>query len=86
MLRLGLLLLIIPGLVLMGAFWSELSTVNECVAAGGSYDYLNGLCDMQLNHRFVPYFERNPMFVNMTMLASGLGFLLCLFGLYVKAR
>ena len=86
MLKLGLLLLILPGLVLMTLFWNELSTVNECLSGGGSFDYLNQHCDQQLSHPFVPFSERNPLLVNLTMLVSGLGFLLCLFALYVRAK
>ncbi|WP_417225899.1 hypothetical protein [Amphritea sp.] len=86
MLRLGLLLLILPGVVLMGVFWSELSEVNACLSAGGSYDYLAAVCDMSHQHPFVPFAARNPLFVNLTMLASAAGFCCCLFGLYVRGR
>ena len=86
MLRLGLLLLIVPGVVLMGVFWSELGSVNACLAEGGSYDYLKQVCNMETNQPFIPFAERHPLFVNMTMLASAAGLGLCLIGLYVRAR
>ena len=86
MLRLGLILLILPGVVLMGVFWSELNTVNECLAAGGSYNYTAQACDMQGRQPFIPFAARNPLFVNLTMLASAAGFCCCLFGLYVRRR
>lgn len=86
MLRLGLLLLILPGVVLMGVFWAELSQVNECLVAGGSYDYVAAACNMNNSHSFVPFAARHPVFVNLTMLASAVGFLCCLIGLYVRAR
>lgn len=86
MLRLGLILLILPGMVLMGVFWSELSTVNECLAVGGAYDYTAKACDMQGTPPFIPFAVRNPQFVNLTMLASVAGFCCCLFGLYVRRR
>jgi len=86
MLKLGLLLLILPGVVLMAVFWNELSAVNACLSAGGSFDYINQLCDKQANQPFIPFAERNPLLVNITMLMSTLGLFICLFGLYVKAR
>jgi len=86
MLKLGLLLLILPGVVLMAVFWNELSAVNACLSAGGSFDYINQLCDKQVNQPFIPFAERNPLLVNITMLMSTLGLFICLFGLYVKAR
>ena len=86
MLRLGLLLLVLPGIVLMAVFWNELSAVNDCLSSGGSFDYLNQLCDKQINHDFIPFSSRNPLLLNITMLASAAGFFMCLFGLYVKAR
>lgn len=86
MLRLGLILLILPGVVLMAGFWSELSSVNACVAEGGSFDYLNQVCDMQGKQPFIPYVERHPLFVNLSMLVSAAGLGLCLLGLYVRAR
>ncbi len=86
MLRLGLLLLILPGVVLMGVFWSEQSVVNECLSAGGSFNYGESVCDMTTTHPFIPFAMRNPLFVNLTMLASAAGFCCCLFGLYVRGR
>jgi len=86
MLRLGLILLILPGVVLMGVFWSDLSSVNECLSAGGSFDYMAEVCDMQASHPFIPFAVRNPQFVNLTMLASAAGFCCCLLGLYVRRR
>ncbi len=86
MLRLGLILLILPGVVLMGVFWSELSGVNECLSAGGSFDYMADACDMERSHPFIPFAVRYPLFVNLTMLASFAGFCCCLFGLYVRGR
>ncbi|MDO6562422.1 hypothetical protein Q4488_03405 [Amphritea sp. 1_MG-2023] len=86
MIRLGLLLLVLPGVVLMAGFWLELSDVNECVAAGGSFDYQASACDMKNKHPFVPFALRHPLFVNLTMLASAAGFICCLIGLYVRKR
>ncbi|RTE65388.1 hypothetical protein EH243_12010 [Amphritea opalescens] len=86
MLRLGLLLLILPGVVLMAVFWAELSDVNACLSAGGSFNYGAAVCDMNNSHSFVPFAARHPLFVNLTMLASAAGFFCCLFGLYVRGR
>ncbi|WP_372831883.1 hypothetical protein [Pontibacterium sp.] len=85
-LRIGLLLLILPLVVMMGSYFTELSAVNACLSAGGSYDYFNGVCDQTLTHAYSPFMERNPLLVNGGMLLSVLGLFLCLAGLYTRAR
>ena len=83
-LRIGLLLLIVPPGIILGAYFSELSTVNECIRAQGSYDYLREMCDMNAKHPFISYFSRNPIFVNTAMSLSVVGVILCALGLYKK--
>ncbi|MDI3326164.1 hypothetical protein QKW35_17425 [Pontibacterium granulatum] len=86
MLRIGLLLLIVPGVVMMGLYLNELSAVKECLGAGGSYDYVNAVCDQTQTHAFSPFMVRNPLLVNGGMLLSVVGLFCCLAGLYTRAR
>jgi hypothetical protein len=82
MLKLGLLLLIIPGLVMMGGYMYELSLVDACRESGGSWHYVEAYCDTERQHPFVPYMVRHPLLVNGGMLLSVVGLLLCIAGLY----
>lgn len=82
MLRLGLLLLILPPLVLMGAYMVELSTVDSCLDGGGAWDYTLGQCQSGGEHRTIPYLQRHPLFVNGAMLLAVVGLVFCLAGLY----
>ncbi len=85
-LRIGLFLLIFPLAVLLGFYFSELSVVNDCIRSQGSFDYVRVMCDFQEQHPFVSYFERHPTIVNSAMLASTLGLVLCVIGLYKGRR
>lgn len=85
MLKVGLVLLIIPGLALMGLFMYEQSLVDACLDAGGSFDYLNRLCDHSTTQPFIPMMARYPIAVNGGMLLSVVGLFCCLWGLYVRA-
>ncbi|GGO77269.1 hypothetical protein GCM10011348_06400 [Marinobacterium nitratireducens] len=82
MLRIGLLLLVLPGLVMMGAYMFEQSAVDACLDGGGSWNYDAGACDSTGNHPFVPFSARHPLLVNGGMLLSVVGLLFCLAGLY----
>ena len=82
MLRIGLLLLILPGVLLMGGYLYELSQVDACLETGGSWNYLEAFCDRKVQHPFVPFMVRHPLLVNGGMLLSVLGLLLCMAGLY----
>lgn len=85
-LRIGLFLLIVPGVVMMAFYLNELSAVKECLAAGGSFDYINTVCDQAQKHPFSPFMVRNPLLVNGGMLLSVVGLFFCLAGLYTRAR
>lgn len=86
MLRIGLLLLILPLVLLLGGYFFELSSVNECLRQQGSFDYARQVCDLHRQHPFVPYSQRHPGWVNGTLLASLLGLLFCIVGLYRGRR
>lgn len=84
MLRLGLILLVVPGLLLMGTYMYEQSLVSACVEAGGSFDYVDQFCDMNTTQPFISLMARQPLLVNGGMLLSSIGLLICLAGLYVR--
>ncbi|EPJ45088.1 MAG: hypothetical protein OFPI_37940 [Osedax symbiont Rs2] len=82
MIKIGLLLLIAPCLLLMGLYMSDLSRIEDCLLAGGSYDSVLQLCDMQNSHPVQPFMAGNTRLVNSSMLLAMLGFFLCIIGLY----
>lgn len=82
LLKIGILLLVAPLLALLFGYFSELTTVNECAAAGGYYDYVNQLCNMEQKQPFISYFQRNPSWVNSGFIVSLIGLIVCFFGLY----
>jgi hypothetical protein len=86
MLRIGLLLLVLPALLLMGLFFVEQMHISDCAQAGGYWNYLQGQCDLQQQHPFIPLMVRRPLLVNGGMLLSCLGLLLTIAGLYRRRR
>lgn len=86
MLRLGLVLLILPPLGLMGAYFLELGDVRECqLVQQGHWDYLAGVC-RDAPQPFVPWIDRRPWLVNGGLLLSLAGLAMCLAGRYVRRR
>ncbi|WP_091962503.1 hypothetical protein [Marinospirillum celere] len=82
LLKLGLTLLVLPLLIVMG-FWSlEFIEVSNCIHAGGSYDYMEGLCLQEGQGRFIPFSERYPLLVSGSLWGSCFGLLLSIIGLY----
>lgn len=86
MLRIGLVLLVLPALLLMVLFFVEQMHISDCALAGGYWNYLQGQCDLQQQHPFVPLMVRRPLLVNGGMLLSCLGLLLTIAGLYRRRR
>ncbi len=84
MLRLGLVLLLVPGLLLMGTYLTELSAVEACLDAGGSYNYRLGACDQAASHPYSSFLQRHMLLVNGGMLLSVVGLFCCLVGLYSR--
>lgn len=82
LLKLGLSLLILPLLVLMGAWGVEYADVSSCIYEGGSYDYLLGECLMEQSGIFAPFAERHPWLVSTSLWASFTGLVFTLVGLY----
>ena len=85
-LRVGLVLLILPMAMLLGGYFSELSTVNDCLREQGSFDYFKQLCDHNKVHEFVPYSQRHTTWVNGSMIVAVVGVVLCALGLYKGKR
>jgi len=81
-LKLGLLLLILPLVILMGAWGLEYIEVSHCIHAGGQYDYLTQECLQDQRAIFIPFAERYPLLVNGSFWLACAGLLLCLIGLY----
>lgn len=77
----GLVLMIVPSLVMMGAYWSELGEAQACIAAKQGFDYRTGECIVG-NSIFVPFSTRHPLLVNSGIILSMLGLVACLVGLY----
>ncbi|NVK41253.1 MAG: hypothetical protein HWE39_08410 [Oceanospirillaceae bacterium] len=84
MLRIGLLLLVLPGLAMMVGYLLEQSAVDACLDGGGSWNYAAGACDSTDSHPFIPFSSRHPWLVNGGMLLSVAGLLCCLVGLYSR--
>ncbi|WP_409524285.1 hypothetical protein [Nitrincola sp. MINF-07-Sa-05] len=80
--RIGLLLLVVPGLLLMLVFFQEHTAVTACVESGGSFDYIERLCDSERSHSFVPMLVRRPLLVNGSMLLCCAGLMMTLVALY----
>lgn len=85
-LRIGLILLILPGVVMMAAYFNELNDMQACLSAGGSFNYTEMVCDQSNNHPVIPFSVRHPMLVNGGMLLSVVGLFFCLAGLYTRRR
>lgn len=85
-LRIGLILLILPGVVMMAAYFNELNDMQACLSAGGSFNYAEAVCDHSNNHPVIPFSVRHPTLVNGGMLLSVVGLFFCLAGLYTRRR
>ena len=85
LLKLGLSLLVLPLLILMGAWGIEYAEVSSCIYEVGSYDYLLGECLINQQGIFVPFAERHPLLVSTSLWASCAGLVFTLVGLY-KSR
>lgn len=54
---------------LTATYLSEAISVDNCLDAGGSYDYVLAACDQNVNHRYVAFAERWPMLLMVTLVA-----------------
>lgn len=86
MIKIGLLFLTIPCLALMGFYLPEQASISDCLAVGGSFDYVNQVCDLEAEHPYLPFMARHPLMVNGGMLVAVLGTFLCIIGLYRPSK
>lgn len=85
-LKLGLVVLILPLILVMGAWGLEYVEVSHCIHEGGQYDYLTQTCLQDQRAIFVPFAERYPLLVNGSLALACLGLLMCVAGLYHSRR
>ncbi|MGB0732473.1 MAG: hypothetical protein ACPGPF_01870 [Pontibacterium sp.] len=86
MIRIGLLLLVLPCVVLMSVYMIEQSSVNDCLALGGGYDYVTASCVEGKAHEHQTLMQRHGTWVNNAMLLTVIGLFCCLIGLYKGRR
>lgn len=84
MLRTGTLLLSLPCILLIGAYWWELMDVNACLEAKGSFDYINGVCSTTETFEFISFSVRHPWFVNGGLLIAMIGLAMTTLGMLQK--
>ena len=84
MLRWGMIMLFLPGVLLITHYMIEAQGAATCVQQGGSWDYINGLCDMAKKHEFVSYAQRYGFWVNSGMLISIVGLVIGTIGMLAK--
>jgi hypothetical protein len=84
MLRWGMILLFLPCVVLVTLYMMEAQDVARCLDAGGSWDYVLGLCDQQAKHELVSFMTRHGFWVNTGMLISIMGLIMGTWGMILK--
>lgn len=84
MLRWGMILLFLPSVVLVTLYMFEAQDVARCVDGGGSWDFLNGLCDQQTKHEYMSFMTRHGFWVNSGMLVSIVGLIMGTWGMILK--
>lgn len=84
MLRWGMILLFLPCVVLVTLYMFEAQDVARCVQQAGHWDYIKGLCDMNAEHEFVSFMNRNSLLVNGGMLLSLVGLVMGTWGMIMK--
>lgn len=84
MLRWGMIMLFLPSVLLITHYMIEAQDVASCVQNKGSWDYLLGLCDMNVKHEFVAYSARYGFWVNSGMLVSIVGLVMLTLGMIQK--
>jgi len=46
------------GWIVIWPLLAQLVAIDGCLDAGGSYDYINSVCDFTENHEYLPVFDR----------------------------
>jgi len=65
------LFILMPALLLVVTYAKEFISVDKCLDAGGSYNYMAGECDIVSSHPVIPFNERHS-FLYMAGILSGI--------------
>lgn len=84
MLRWGMILLFVPSVILVTLYMLEAQDAVRCVQLSGSWDYVQGMCDMDNKHDVVPFMARNGFWVNFGMLISIVGLAMTTWGMILR--
>jgi hypothetical protein len=72
---LALSLIVLPLLLLLGQYTSELLAVDSCLDAGMVYDYVNDICRSDLDRLpYISYLERSWHLLVVVAVSFGAGF------------
>ncbi len=78
--RIGIVLILAPLLILGMHYASELIVVQECLDAGGSFNYSTMSCSFTEQWDYVPYSVRHRWNLNIALGISLLGLVITLLG------
>ena len=78
--RLGVVLIIVPLLVLGFHYASELMLADQCLDAGGSFNYSTLSCSFTEQWEYVPYSVRHRWNLNIALGFSLLGLVVTILG------
>lgn len=78
--RLGLVLIIVPLLVLGCHYASETILADQCLDAGGSFNYSTRSCSFTEQWEYVPYSVRHRWNLNIALGVSLLGLVVTVVG------
>ncbi|MDX1488654.1 MAG: hypothetical protein R3268_10675 [Acidiferrobacterales bacterium] len=78
--RIGIVLILAPLLILGLHYASELIVVEECLDAGGSFNYSTMSCSFTEQWDYVPYSVRHRWNLNIALGISLLGLVVTLLG------
>ena len=84
MLKWGSILLFVPSVILVTLYMLEAQDVAHCTQAGGSWDFVKGLCDMVNEHEYSTYMARHGTWVNLGMLVSIVGLAMFTWGMILR--
>lgn len=78
--RIGIVLILVPMLVLGLHYASELILVEECLGAGGSFNYSTMSCSFTTQSEHIPYSVRHRWNLNIALGISLLGLVVTFVG------
>ena len=64
----------------------ENQKVDQCLELGGSFDYGEMRCDLEVDHPFVPFADRHPMLVRLAQAGALVIVALAVFALLISKR